>query len=47
MHPVFIQLDVGSKESIEAARQEVESKYGRLDVLVNNAGVLIQVSDSH
>ena len=44
LHPVFVQLDVTSKESIAAARREVEEKYGRLDVLVNNAAVLISVS---
>ena len=32
-------LDVDSDESIEAAAQEVEQKYGRLDVLVNDAGI--------
>lgn len=32
-------LDVDSDESIEAAAQEVEQKYGRLDVLINNAGI--------
>ena len=44
LHPVN-QLDVDSKESIKAAREEVATKYGRLDVLINNAGVQIQVSD--
>ena len=42
---MFVQLDVDSKESIEAAREELATKYGRLDVLINNAGVLIRVSD--
>ena len=45
LHPVFVQLDVDSKESIKAAREEVATKYGRLDVLINNAGVHIPVSD--
>ncbi|KIH90405.1 short chain dehydrogenase reductase [Sporothrix brasiliensis 5110] len=34
-----IVLDVDSDESIEAAAQEVEQKHGRLDVLINNAGI--------
>ncbi|CAK7232860.1 hypothetical protein SBRCBS47491_008412 [Sporothrix bragantina] len=32
-------LDVDSDESIDAAVKEVEAKHGRLDVLVNNAGI--------
>lgn len=34
-----IILDVNSDESIAQAAQQVEHKYGRLDVLVNNAGI--------
>ncbi|CAK7204728.1 hypothetical protein SEUCBS139899_007488 [Sporothrix eucalyptigena] len=32
-------LDVGSDDSIEAAVQAVQAKHGRLDVLINNAGI--------
>jgi NAD(P)-dependent dehydrogenase (short-subunit alcohol dehydrogenase family) len=32
-------LDVRSDESIHAAAKYVEEKYGRLDVLINNAGI--------
>ncbi|KAL1891628.1 hypothetical protein Sste5346_007544 [Sporothrix stenoceras] len=32
-------LDVDSDESIEVAVQAVEQKHGRLDVLINNAGI--------
>jgi NAD(P)-dependent dehydrogenase (short-subunit alcohol dehydrogenase family) len=36
-----LQLDVTSAASIAEAAREIERKHGRLDVLVNNAGVLI------
>jgi NAD(P)-dependent dehydrogenase (short-subunit alcohol dehydrogenase family) len=34
-----LPLDVTSDESVAAAVKEVESRHGRLDVLVNNAGI--------
>lgn len=34
------QLDVTDPDSIEAARRFVEERFGRLDVLVNNAAIL-------
>lgn len=34
-----MQLDVTDEKSIEAAAAHVERQFGRLDVLVNNAGV--------
>ena len=37
----FILLDATDVASIERARAEVEEKFGRLDVLVNNAGHLV------
>ena len=39
---VAIQADMGKVEDIEALLREVEENFGRLDVLVNNAGVLEQ-----
>jgi NAD(P)-dependent dehydrogenase (short-subunit alcohol dehydrogenase family) len=35
------QLDVTAQSSIAAIARYIESEYGRVDVLVNNAGVLI------
>ncbi|KIW02359.1 uncharacterized protein PV09_06181 [Verruconis gallopava] len=35
----MIQVDIDSKESIAAAAQNIEEKYGRLDALVNSAGI--------
>jgi NAD(P)-dependent dehydrogenase (short-subunit alcohol dehydrogenase family) len=34
-----IQLDITSQESVDAAAKEVEKQFGRLDVLINNAGI--------
>jgi NAD(P)-dependent dehydrogenase (short-subunit alcohol dehydrogenase family) len=35
----FVQLDVTGQASVDAAAQHVRTTYGRLDVLVNNAGI--------
>ncbi len=35
----LVQLDITSDESIAAAVKEVETQHGRLDVLINNAGI--------
>jgi NAD(P)-dependent dehydrogenase (short-subunit alcohol dehydrogenase family) len=34
-----LPIDVTSDESVQAAAKEVEERFGRLDVLVNNAGI--------
>ncbi len=36
---VPVQLDVTDQASVDAAHERVEAEHGRLDVLVNNAGV--------
>lgn len=41
-----IQLDVTSPESIAAAAKQVAQNHGRLDVLINNAGVLPEAVDA-
>ncbi|ALG13986.1 SDR family oxidoreductase [Kibdelosporangium phytohabitans] len=38
----FVRLDVTDPESVEAAVRTVEAETGRLDVLVNNAGVVVE-----
>lgn len=34
-----IQIDVNDQASIDAAAKFIEDKFGRLDVLLNNAGI--------
>lgn len=38
-HAKAVQLDVTKQESIDAAVAKITSEYGRLDLLVNNAGI--------
>ena len=35
-----IELDVSDRSSVESAAKEVETQFGRLDILINNAGYL-------
>ncbi|KAF9890000.1 hypothetical protein FE257_006680 [Aspergillus nanangensis] len=35
-----IQLDVTDRASIEAAAKQIDQQFGRLDVLINNAGIV-------
>jgi NAD(P)-dependent dehydrogenase (short-subunit alcohol dehydrogenase family) len=38
----FLQLDVTDETSIGAAAKQISAEFGRLDVLVNNAGILTE-----
>ncbi|KAL5366103.1 putative retinol dehydrogenase [Aspergillus floccosus] len=40
-----VEIDVTSDDSIAAAKAYVEEKYERLDVLINNAGIALDVKD--
>lgn len=40
-----IQLDLTSDDSITAAARTIETRFGRLDVLVNNAAILLDGKD--
>jgi NAD(P)-dependent dehydrogenase (short-subunit alcohol dehydrogenase family) len=37
-----LTLDVTDAASIAAAEKQIEKKFGRLDILINNAGIIIQ-----
>jgi NAD(P)-dependent dehydrogenase (short-subunit alcohol dehydrogenase family) len=38
----FISLDVTDAKSVREAAEEIEREYGRLDVLINNAGIAVR-----
>src|SRR5882757_3853372 len=40
-----LAIDVNSEASIAEAAREVEKKHGHLDILINNAGVLVDAMD--
>lgn len=44
---VPIQVDIEHDDSIKQAFHEVQSKFGRIDVLINNAGQCISFLKSH
>ncbi|HEY6160432.1 MAG TPA: SDR family oxidoreductase [Bacteroidia bacterium] len=46
MEVIFQQLDVSDANSIEQAKEFVASTFGRLDVLVNCAGIIVNSADS-
>ena len=41
----FIEMDVSKRDSIQKAAQEFKKHFDHLDVLVNNAGILLDDSD--
>ncbi len=42
----FHRLDVTEVESIEETARYIESKFGKLDILINNAGIRVDLSDT-
>jgi len=42
---ILFQADVGVESEVEAMFQAIDSEFGRLDALVNNAGILERQSD--
>ena len=42
----FINLDVDNTETHASAAKEVEDKYGKLDILINNAGIFIDETEN-
>ncbi|KAJ9252697.1 hypothetical protein DTO021C3_4415 [Paecilomyces variotii] len=42
---IFIQTDVGNAASVEALVKAAVDEYGRLDVIVNNAGISVEARD--
>lgn len=40
----FIQLDVNNESSIKSAAEEISKQFGKVDVLINNAGVNYEFS---
>ncbi|MDX1672723.1 MAG: SDR family oxidoreductase [Balneolaceae bacterium] len=46
LEAVFCRLDVTDQDSIDQAVEFVAQKHGRLDVLINNAGIMIDDSNT-
>ena len=43
LSPKFHQLDITSQQSVDALKKFVLEKYGGIDVLVNNAGIIFNI----
>lgn len=41
LHAVLVPIDVADQESIQAAEKLIRERFGRLDILINNAGIAI------
>ena len=41
LNVIFHQLDVTNEVSIEKIKDFIEKKFGKLDILINNAGIMI------
>lgn len=41
----YLQLDVNDVASIERGAREVDRRHGRLDILINNAGTMLDATD--
>ncbi len=44
---IFVQTDVSKAEQVESMVDQAVAAFGKLDVLVNNAGILIRTSRIH
>lgn len=42
----FIQLDITDEQSIRQAADQIKNKFGKLDVLINNAAILLKEDQS-
>jgi len=43
----FVLLDVDDKQTHESAEKYIEGKYGKLDILINNAGIFIDGTEEN
>ena len=42
---IFVKVDVSDSQSVDSLVQAAVEKYGRLDIMVNNAGIAFEASD--
>jgi NAD(P)-dependent dehydrogenase (short-subunit alcohol dehydrogenase family) len=47
MKPMIVKADVSRQDEVRALFQVVERKYGRLDILINNAGIATKSAKIH